>query len=725
MIGNATRNRRRLGFATAAAVVGLASVTAWFALRHEIPRKPLQRPNIVLITIDTLRADHVGCYGRASAMTPTLDEAATRGLRFEQAFAHVPLTLPSHASILTGQLPPQHRVRDNGAFRLSANTPVLTEVLAGAGYHTAAFVSGFPLDSRFGLDRGFHLYDDRMLRGKPGRLPFVERPADRTTDAACQWLHQVQTPFFLWVHYFDPHAPYQAAPPPPPPQAGESPYDGEIAFVDKELSRLLASVDRMQTAVIITADHGEGLGDHGEDTHGLFIYDTTIRVPLIIVGPGIRPAVVSEPAMLVDIAPTILSLAGTPPPSELRGRVLLDPLPAGRGIYAESLFGQLNCGWAPLRSIRFGNRKFIDAPTPELYDVDEDTRESRNLAPARPAEVASMREKLAEIAPASDPDPMPIDRRTAERLRSLGYASGGGGAVVPPSGRDPKEMVSVANKLERAVAASTIDPATALGLLREIRSADPQNTMATRALATALTHERRYEEAASLLEALSASGDATAETLSYLADVYRLAGRQDKAIETAKRAVDMHPESIEARISQAKAIAVSGRVEEALAVAQTAVSTAPDHRDALQVAADLQISIGDFRAASDLLRRVQELDPDDSAVGLRYGSCLARAGESTRASAVFRAIVEREPQNGPALASLAATLAKTGDPASAAIYFERAVQAGVATTACYNGLAMARMESGDRQGARDAFGRSLALDPDQPGIRRMFESLPP
>lgn len=721
MIGKATRNRRWVRVATAAAVVGLASVTAWFALRHQIPRKPLQRPNIVLITIDTLRADHLGCYGRVAAITPSIDEAATRGMRFQHAFAHVPLTLPSHASILTGQLPPQHGVRDNGAFRLSAHSPVVTEILAGAGYRTAAFVSGFPLDSRFGLDRGFHLYDDRMLRGKPGRLPYVERPADRTTDVACEWLRQARAPFFLWVHYFDPHAPYE---PPVPLHTGASPYDGEIASVDREIARLLASVDRLQTVVIITADHGEGLGDHGEDTHGLFIYDTTIRVPLIIVGQGIRPAVVSEPAMLIDIAPTILSLAGAPQPSELRGRVLLDPLPAGRGIYAESLFGQLNCGWAPLRSIRFGNRKLIDAPTPELYDVDDDTGESHNLAPERPAEVSAMREKLDEFAPASDPAPVPIDRRTAERLRSLGYASGGGGAAVPSSGRDPKEMVSVANKLERAVAASTIDPAAALGLLREIRSADPQNTMATRALATALTHERRYEEAAALLEALSAGGDATAETLSYLADVYRLAGRQDKAIETAKRAVDMHPESIEARVSQAKAIAVSGRVAEALAVAQTAVSTAPDHRDALQVAADLQMSIGDFRAASDLLRRVQELDPDDSAVGLRYGSCLARAGESTRASAVFRAIVEREPQNGPALASLAATLAKTGDPASAAIYFERAVQAGVATTACYNGLAMARLESGDGEGARDALARSLALDAHQPEIRRMLENLP-
>ncbi|MBI2838629.1 MAG: sulfatase-like hydrolase/transferase [Acidobacteria bacterium] len=721
MLGNATRNRRRLRFAMAAAVAGLMAAVGWVALRH-VPGKPCQRPNIVLITIDTLRADHLGCYGRVGAITPTIDEAATQGMRFQHAFAHVPLTLPSHASILTGQLPSQHGVRDNGAFRLSADSPVVSAILAGAGYRTAAFVSGFPLDSRFGLDRGFHIYDDHMLRGKPGRLPFVERPADHTTDAACQWLRQAQAPFFLWVHYFDPHAPYE---PPAPPQNGESPYDGEIASVDREIARLLASVDRGRTVVIITADHGEGLGDHGEDTHGLFIYDTTIRVPLIIVGPGIRPAVVEEPAMLADIAPTILRLAGAHPPGDFRGRVLLDPLPAGRGIYSESLFGQINCGWAPLRSIRFENTKFIDAPTPELYDVDEDAQESVNLAPARPAEVSSMRQKLSALAPTSDPAaPLPIERQTAERLRSLGYASGAGRAPVPASGRDPKDMVSVANKLERAVAASTVDPATALRLLREIRSEDPQNNMAMRVLATALTHERSYEEASSILEELHARGDDSAETLSYRADVYRLAGHSEKAIETAKRAVDRYPDSVEARISQAKALAESGRVDEALAVAQAGISIAPDHRDALQVTADLQILLGDFRAAADLLRRVQELDPDDSAVGLKYGTCLARAGESTRASAVFRAIVEREPENGPALASLAATLAKTGDPASAAVYFERAVRTGLITTACYNGLAMARLESGDRHGARDALARSLALDPHQPGIRRMLESLP-
>ena len=254
-------------------------------------------PNVLLVTIDTLRADHLGSYGAANAMTPTLDALAKRGVQFETALSHVPLTGPSHSSILTGRTPPGHGFRNNGGYVLAPTLRTAAEDFKQGGYRTAAFVSAFPLDRRFGFDRGFDVYEDHLPRGNdPRRTPYVERHADATTDAALRWLGApspgaASNPWFMWVHYYDPHAPYE-----PPPDFAErfrnAPYDGEIAFVDRELSRVLKAIEQRgeldRTVVLVTADHGESLGEHGEGAHGLFLYDATIRVPWIMAGPGDR-----------------------------------------------------------------------------------------------------------------------------------------------------------------------------------------------------------------------------------------------------------------------------------------------------------------------------------------------------------------------------------------------------------------------------------------------------
>src|SRR5829696_8234609 len=256
---------------------------------------PSERPNFLLVTIDTLRADHLGCYGRQAAMTPTIDNLANRGVRFATAVAHAPLTGPSHGSILTGRTPLGHGFRNNSGFAMHAGVHTAAELLRNAGYRTAAFVSAFPLDRRFGFNRGFDVYDDHLPKGNDRRrTPYVERAADATTDVALRWVDAqppgtAGAPWFLWVHYYDPHAPYE--PPPDLARSGLSPYDGEIAFVDRELNRLLQHVSRRgdvaRTLTVVTADHGESLGEHGEETHGLFVYDATIRVPWIMAGPGI------------------------------------------------------------------------------------------------------------------------------------------------------------------------------------------------------------------------------------------------------------------------------------------------------------------------------------------------------------------------------------------------------------------------------------------------------
>jgi len=352
------------------------------------------RPNVLLVTIDTLRADRVGCYGHAPALTPTLDGLASRGVRFATAVAHVPLTGPSHASVLTGVTPLGHGFRDNGGYVLLAEVRTAAEDFGKAGYRTAAFVSGFPLNRRFGFDRGFEAYDDHFPKGNdPRRAAHVERFADATTDAVLRWLETPDAtpgrrPFFLWVHYYDPHAPYE----PPGELAARfrgEPYDGEVAFVDQQLGRLLRRLEEKaelaRTLILATSDHGEGLGEHGEVSHGLFIYDSTLKVPFVVAGPGVSPGRIDPTvARGIDVLPTLLDLAGMKARPEIEGRSLR-PAIEGREMsdapaYAETLYPLRELGWAPLFAWRTSRHKMIEAPTPELYDLESDPGETQNRA---------------------------------------------------------------------------------------------------------------------------------------------------------------------------------------------------------------------------------------------------------------------------------------------------------------------------------------------------------
>ena len=412
-------------------------------------RRPPVRPNVLLVTIDTLRADRLGCYGYRAAVTPTLDGLASRGVRFEVAVAHVPLTGPSHASILTGLTPLRHGVRDNGAYVLPASVRSVAEEFRKTGYRTGAFVSGFPLKRRFGFDRGFEVYDDNLPRGKDARrTAYVERTADRTTDVALRWLGTPApgaAPYFLWVHYFDPHAPYEA------PAAfmaqGVLPYDGEVAFVDAQLDRLLRGVDDAgrgkPTVVLVTADHGESLGEHGEDTHGIFVYDSTIRVPFLLAGPGVPAGGVARTvARSIDVAPTLLDYAGLTARG-MEGRSLRRAAGgttlADEPSYAESLHPQLQYGWAPLHSWRTAKFKLIEAPRAELYDLEADPGESHDRSAQDASRLAAMRRDLGRAMVTTTPDAaQAVDAESAERLAALGYVGTGGATAPSPTGKDPR-----------------------------------------------------------------------------------------------------------------------------------------------------------------------------------------------------------------------------------------------------------------------------------------------
>jgi arylsulfatase A-like enzyme/Tfp pilus assembly protein PilF len=682
-------------------------------------------PNVLLITIDTLRADRIGCYG-GPAPTPSLDALASRGVRFATALAPAPLTAPSHASILTGLNPPRHGVRDNGAFVLPESIPVLAGRFRAAGYETAAFVSGFPLDRRFGLARAFDAYDDRLPRGRdPRRASFVERPADQTARAARDWLAGRSQRWFAWVHFFDPHSPYE------PPQAfgpprTETPYDGEIAFVDHELGALLRALDprtQASTVVLATADHGESLGDHGEETHGVFVYDATLRVPMLLAGPGIpRGGVSTTLARLVDVAPTLLELAGLPPLAGVDGRSLAgaargDALPE-EPAYAESLFASLQLGWAPLHALRTTRFKLVRAPRPELYAVDRDPGESHDLASERPAvlrELSARLEPLLSVeAPRAAATP---DGDAAERLRALGYLGAASARLRPASVlKDPKDGIALVNQLERGLANARSDPEGAIRDLSAALAQDPGLPLARRYLALARFTAGDATGAIRELEALERAGKAEVDDLLLLAEALRPAGRHAEALAALDRAGRLAPGSPDVPNARGRAYAALGRLAEARRAFEAALAIAPEHPEAQRGLGELALVSGDAAEARARFESILARDPEDVRSLVKLGVVALRQGRPDEALARFEAAVALAPRDAEALLDLGGLLAKLGRTAEAIPMLERAVAAGARSPVALNSLGFARLQAGDPRGALEALGASLAIERRQPEI---------
>jgi arylsulfatase A-like enzyme/Flp pilus assembly protein TadD len=498
------RNRRRAAFTRltvptpmkrTAAAIALSAAAASCLVRPPGP----PRANLLLVTIDTLRADHVGAYGATNGATPTLDALAADGVRFDQVQTAAPLTAPSHATILTGQYPPVHGVRNNVIFTLGSKYPTLATLLKARGYRTAAFVGAYPVAAAFGFSQGFDTFDEGFHESSPGEQG-AERRADEVADSAIKWLGAAGGgPFFVWVHFYDPHAPYD----PPPPyreRFGGHPYDGEIAFADAQLRRVLdafrASGRDKHTVVMAMADHGEGLGDHHELTHAVLIYESTMRVPLVVAGTGVpRGRVVTSRVATIDVLPTAMGLLGFETDKNLLGRDLR-PLMAGRPMasdpfYAESLFGRLSCHWAALRGWVQDDWKLVVGAEPELYNLASDPQEQRNLARDEPDRVRRMTEGLQRglrrLAPLGDKaQATPVTAEQEERLRSLGYAagSGGGGALDDPSLPDPRTHVVFYDTLQQSLVARGPGLPRAFDDIQRIVAADPGNPFAHGALAT-------------------------------------------------------------------------------------------------------------------------------------------------------------------------------------------------------------------------------------------------
>ena len=480
----------------------IAPLLLTIALAAPPPDTPL-RASVLLVTLDTTRADHLGCYGAARAATPRIDALALGGVRFEQALSPAPLTLPAHASLLTGLVPRRHGVRDNAGFKLDPKIPLLTERLAAAGYTTAAFVSAAVLDRDGGLARGFATYDDSVRVGDRRAFDYEERAASQTVDALLARFETLKPPYFLWVHFYDPHFPYV----PPEPYASrfpDRPYDGEIAFMDAQLGRILDVLKRKGTTVytVIAGDHGESLGEHGEDRHGVFLYQATQHVPLIFTGPGLSPGTTAAGTVgLVDVAPTLLDLLRLPPLPDTDGRSLL-PLLRGAGKTApdyemETLYPAFSYGWAPLRALCAGPYKYIEAPKPELYELPTDPREIKDVVRQKAKRAAELAGALEErtrgdgaVIPAADA----LSNERREKLSSLGYVSGG--AAGGGDALDPKDGVKLLPDLEAARRAVQLgDPADALDPLARLLARNPGNVPARLVLGQAQLALGRVDEA--------------------------------------------------------------------------------------------------------------------------------------------------------------------------------------------------------------------------------------
>jgi len=513
--------------------------------------------NVLLVTLDTTRADRLGCYGHDGAQTPVLDGLARRGIRFDQAVAPTPMTLPSHTSLFTGLYPPSHGVRDNGRARAGEALSTLPETLADNGFATAAFVGAFVLDSRFGLDQGFAHYDDELPARAGG-----ERAGAEVIERATAWLEDVESGqrLFCWVHLFEPHSPHR--PPPPFDVAfGDRPYDGEVAAVDALVGELLTTLEAKgiaeRTLVVVAGDHGEAFGEHGEQGHAVFVYDTTLRVPLIMAWPEALPGgvVVEQPVSLVDVAPTILDLLGIDPPSGAEGRSLLDlcfdPDRATdeRPLYAESLHGRMRFGWSPLHAIRTTRWKYIRAPRPELYDLQADPGETTNVVDAHPDVVASLAAALdaMDVDVEVDTESVELDPDAVAALEALGYV---GGESLAAANADPKDRIRALVAYQQAKEwLASGRPADALPLLEGLARESPGAAEIHQQLGLAHARLELWDEAAaSLRRALALDPDGV-EALVNLAAVYMAVDDLVRARPLLEHALDLDPDNALAHLN--------------------------------------------------------------------------------------------------------------------------------------------------------------------------------
>ncbi len=705
-------------------------------------------PNIILITLDTTRADHLGCYGSERASTPHLDRLAQKSVLFSNAITTVPLTLPSHASILTGHTPLEHGVHNNGAFVLDPSMQTLAEDLQGIGYTTAAFVSCFVLSRQFGLAQGFEIYDDDLVA--------EERPAPETTRRALEWIENApEQPFFLWVHYFDPHSPYE----PPEPFASATrgtPYDAEISSMDAGLGELLDELRRRgiydDAHVIVLADHGEGRGDHREEEHGIFLYEECLRVPFLWKLPGdASPRRVESLVGCVDVSPTILEFVNVSVPEGIAGQSLRGLLTGGQpperlGLYAETMYPYYSYEWSPLYAWRTESWKYIQAPVPELYNLTEDPGERRNCIADFGDKAAELEKRLrnARLRGGSGqdvPSEASIDPAVAEKLASLGYVWSGGTGKAPPADSlpDPKTRIAYHEYFEEGkLAIAEGRPEDAIPAFDALLAAYPDNHTATYLMGLALLKVGRAEEALFWLTRHMERGEDPASTLAMGRALLEL-DRPEEALIWLGKHLEAGSQTAVALEHSGDALSDLGRFDAALGVYRRASAQTSSARLIWKEAQTL-IRLRRFGEAEERMKEGARLAPPadqaswakwTAAVGQLRRHGLGRPAASTEALAVqvraasqlglypeARRMIEasRAAQPEPVLMALRGDVAVAEqDWPAADSAFERAAALGLEPTAQhYLKRAMTRLRMDDAAGAARLLRDGIrdAADPD-------------
>ncbi len=677
----------------------LYCLLALLVFTDESPAKDKSSSNILLITVDTLRADRLNCYGYSAASTPVMDQLAAEGFRFERAFAQVPLTLPSHYSILSGTYPFYHGIRDNSQ-PVKTGPILVSEILQRAGYRTGAFVGSFMLDSRFGLKRGFDFYCDNFDVGRThgSDLSHIERPAGEVVQNALRWITAGTGKFFAWVHLFDPHDPY-IPPEPFKSRFAGSPYDGEIAYVDYEIGILLTSLRTMglmdSTHILLTGDHGEGLGEHGEPTNGFFAYDSTLHVPLII-HPANQPGrgkSIGRLVQSVDIAPTLLRLAGIQPPQEMQGHSLLELMesienkvgrtPASNeGVaYFETFYPLRQFGWSELRGIRKGEYKYIDAPRPELYEMLSDPGEKQNLCQHQQALASSMKEILRKHLSRYSSERPPgqevsLNLETRERLQSLGYIAYSKGATQGPASErsDPKDKLEVYSKILDGLALANRGQSTlAARALEEALNQAPEATSARIILGVQYEKLGDYGKASQQFARALADDPGNGIASFNLAQSCAKMGKTDEAISWYQRTLDVDPGFSMAHTALGIIYRNRRSWPQAIGQFQKALAGGPDS------AAHYNLS-GIFALQGQLDQALKEseeaikLQPDQAEYHGMLGSIYLLRKQMPEAERAYLRAIELNPGSAPALVNLAKVYAETGQMEKARIRLRQAMK---------------------------------------------------
>jgi arylsulfatase A-like enzyme/Tfp pilus assembly protein PilF len=727
-----------------AAVVVAAAVSAWRLPRRSyatpsgaalgaLPRG--ERPsdlNLLLITLDTTRADAIGAYGSAASRTPVIDRLAKSGALFAHAVAPAPLTLPAHASLFTSKFPPGHGVRDNGGFFLADSEVTLAERLKANGFQTGGFVGAYVLDRRWGIGQGFDTYfDDFDLSKADAAVAAVERPGNEVADAALRWLENTRSSrFFGWVHFYDAHSPYS----PPPPyreQFADRPYLGEVAFVDAQIGRLLNFLESRdllrKTIVAVVGDHGESLGEHGESTHGFFVYQAAVRVPFVILSPydGLSGRRVEDVVRTVDLLPTILDLLGVRLEGEVDGRSLV-PLMSGAvsqlslAAYSEAMYPRHHFGWSELRALTSTRFKYIEAPRPELYDLDQDPGETRNLYEAQRAlghRIAAVLRKMeaADLNRAATPA-APIDPDARARLAALGYVATF--AADTPRDRstlaDPKDKIDIFNLMvearEQILRESEWDKG--LASLQRVVARDPNVIDAWLMMGRHLARVHQYDRALDTFRrALALKPDYDLAIIN-MANVYRHLGRLDDALAGFKRALDLDPTNLDVRQEMAQLLIEMGRLDAASAELRTILDKAPNRAPARNSLGALRLLQGDVDGGEREIRAALARRADLPLAHFNLALVAEKRGDVKAAVTEYRREIELNPGSYKAEFNLGRLYGENGDRQAQRGMYEASIGSNPSFAEGHLFLSKLYFDLGELEKAGRAARRGLELAPE-------------